>query len=234
MLGGASTGSAAHAAYTAQTAHNAKTADVYRNYADLAAHETEGEDYRRVWRLPKEALPKKVKVAHIAIHGGAIEAPTTQLAGHAAGRRHAFYSFEGVKPSGNGDLHLTSTHFDEPRARKLVASVDYTVSWHGAAGTKATTYVGGRDTKLAKKIATALRAAGFTVAASASEELDADSPANIANRNRRGMGVQLELSRGQREQFFARGDLSRAWIEDPAHRTRAFYRYVAAVNSALS
>ncbi|MET9343078.1 poly-gamma-glutamate hydrolase family protein [Nonomuraea sp. NPDC003804] len=211
------------------TAHAAKPADVYSSYAELAAHETEGKDYRRVQRLPRKAT-----VAHIAIHGGAIEAPTTQLADHAAGGRHAFYSFEGIKPSDNGDLHITSTRFDEPRGRALVAAVDYTVSWHAAAGAEATTYVGGRDRKLAKKIVTALHAAGFTVAASTPEEINGDSPANIANRNRRGMGVQLELSRGQRKQFFAGGNLSRAWIEDPAHRTKAFYRYVAAVDSALS
>ncbi|MFE3453109.1 poly-gamma-glutamate hydrolase family protein [Nonomuraea sp. NPDC059194] len=212
----------------APVAQAAKAPDAYTTYADLAAHESEGKDYRRVQRLPRKA-----KVAHIAIHGGAIEAPTSQLADHAAGSRHAFYSFEGLKPSGNRVLHITSTRFDEPRGRKVAAAVDYTVSWHATGDTKATTYVGGRDRKLAKKVATALRAAGFTVAASTPKELDGDSPANIANRNRRGMGVQLEVSRGQRERFFANGDLSRAWVEDPAHRTRAFYRYVAAVNSAL-
>ncbi len=206
----------------------AKAPDAYTGYADLAAHESEGKDYRRVQRLPKKA-----RVAHIAIHGGAIEPPTTQLADHAAGDRHAFYSFEGLKSSGNSALHITSTRFDEPKGRQVVAAVDYTVSWHAAAGTKATTYVGGRDRRLAKRVATALRAAGFTVAASTPKELNGDSPANIANRNRRGMGVQLELSKGQREQFFADGNLSRAWIADPAHRTRAFYRYVAAVNSVL-
>lgn len=201
---------------------------MYACYADLAAHESEGKDYRRVQRLPKRA-----RVAHIAIHGGAIEPPTTQLAGYAAGGRHAFYSFEGLKPSGNGALHLTSTHFDEPRGRRVVAAVDHTVSWHAAAGAEAITYVGGRDRKLAKRIATALRAAGFAVAASGPKELSGDHPANIANRNRRGMGVQLEVSKGQRERFFTDGNLSRAWIEEPAHRTRAFYRYVAAVDGAL-
>lgn len=209
-------------------AATASATDTYANYRELAAHETEGQDYRRVQRFPKGA-----RVAHIAIHGGAIEAPTTQLADQAAAGRYAFYSFEGIKESGNSDLHITSTHFDEPKAIKLVAAVDYTVSWHATADPEVTTYVGGRDAKLIKKVTAELRAAGFTVAATVPDKIGGDSPRNIVNRNRRGMGVQLEISRGQRAQFFANGKLGRAWIENPAHRTRAFYRYVAAVDRAL-
>ncbi|MEV0228703.1 poly-gamma-glutamate hydrolase family protein [Nonomuraea sp. NPDC050786] len=210
-------------------AESARSAsDVYADYADLSAHEVEGRDYRRVQRVPRGA-----KVAHIAIHGGAIEAPTSQLADEAAGSKYAFYAFEGIKESGNSALHITATHFDEPKALNVVAAVDYTVSWHAASGSDATTYVGGRDTRLVKKVKAELRAAGFAVSTSVPEEIGGDSPSNIANKNRRGMGVQLEISRGQRERFFDGGKLSRAWIEDPANRTKAFYRYVAAVNRAL-
>ncbi|WP_157250336.1 poly-gamma-glutamate hydrolase family protein [Nonomuraea typhae] len=213
----------------AATTQAAQAADTYRNYAELAAHETEGQDYRRDQRFPRGA-----KVAHIAIHGGAIESPSTQLADHAAGSKYAYYSFSGLKPEGNSTLHITATRFDEPRALKLVGAVDHTVSWHGASGDDATTYVGGRDAKLIAKVTKALRAAGFTVAEEVPDKIGGDSPSNIANRNRRGMGVQLEISRGQRERFFAGGKLARAWVEDPAHRTRDFYRYVAAVNKALA
>ncbi|MER6945980.1 poly-gamma-glutamate hydrolase family protein [Nonomuraea sp. NPDC000554] len=212
----------------AVSAEPARVRDVYADYAGLSAHEIEGRDYRRVQRVPRGA-----RVAHIAIHGGAIEAPTSQLADQAAGRRYAYYSFDGIKAADNSDLHITSTHFDEPKALKVVAAVDYTVSWHAAAGSAATTYVGGRDTTLIKKVTAGLRAAGFPVSASVPEEIGGDSPRNIANRNRRGMGVQLEISRGQRELFFDGGKLNRAWIENPANRTKAFYRYVAAVNRAL-
>lgn len=204
--------------------------DTYDNYAELAAHEVEGQDYRRVKRFPAGT-----KVAHIAIHGGAIEAPTTQLADAAARRsRSAFYAFEGLKSEGNSRLHITSTHFDEPKALKLVGAVSYTVSWHGVSGKAATSYVGGLDKTLIKKITIELRKAGFTVATSVPPEIGGDSPRNIANKNRRGRGVQLEISRGQREAFFSGGKLTRAWIEDPAHRTAAFHRYVSAVNRALS
>ncbi|MFF3670788.1 poly-gamma-glutamate hydrolase family protein [Microtetraspora malaysiensis] len=78
---------------TAQAA-SAKRADTYPNFGQLVAHEAEGKDFRRVQRFPRGA-----RVAHIAIHGGAIESPTTQLANAAAGSKYAFYSFEGLKPS---------------------------------------------------------------------------------------------------------------------------------------
>lgn len=204
--------------------------DTYGDYADLAAHETEGVDYRVTQRRPAGAA-----VAQIAIHGGAIEPGTTQLADHAASAGgHAYYSFEGIKPSGNSTLHLTSTHFDEPRALDLVSGVSSTVSWHGAAGSTAETYVGGLDTTLKSAAAEQLRAAGFTVATGTPPELNADSPDNITNRNSRGKGLQLELTKAQRALFFTDGRLDRGWIEDPAHRTDAFYAYTAAIDRALA
>lgn len=207
-----------------------RASDTYADYADLAAHETEGVDYRISERRPAGAT-----VAQIAIHGGAIEPGTTQLADYAASARgDGYYSFEGIKPSGNGDLHLTSTHFDEPRALDLVAGSSRTVSWHGAAGSTAQTYVGGRDTTLKTRVAARLRAAGFTVATGTPPELNADSPDNITNKNSRGAGLQLELTKAQRERLFTDGRLDRAWIEDPAHRTTAFYAYGDAVNRALA
>ncbi|WP_283135192.1 poly-gamma-glutamate hydrolase family protein [Rhizohabitans arisaemae] len=210
----------------------------YPNYATLAQCETEGVDYRRVQVVPAGIQPR---VAHIAIHGGAIEAPTTQLARHAAvdrvvppADRRSFYSLEGIKPSGNAKLHITSTQFDEPNGLAVVQASRFTVSWHGASGTTATTYVGGRDAVTAARVRSELTAAGFHVTHPVPPNLDGSSPNNIVNRNLRGMGVQLEITRAQREQFFAGGTLTRSWVENPANRTQAFYDYVAAVNRALS
>ncbi|MEV5575548.1 poly-gamma-glutamate hydrolase family protein [Spirillospora sp. NPDC052269] len=205
------------------------SADRYRNYADLARHEKEGRDYKRVQRTPKGA-----HVAQIAIHGGRIEAPTTQLADYASSAgKDAFYSFEGIKKSGNTALHITSTHFDEPRALKLLKPVRYTVSWHAAKGVTATTYVGGRDTVLGQKITRALRAKGFKVSTPPGR-IDGNDPKNICNRNARGKGVQLEITTAQRKAFFKGGRLDSAWIADPRHRTTAFYNYVRAVDSVLA
>ncbi|MCP2337004.1 poly-gamma-glutamate hydrolase family protein [Actinomadura rupiterrae] len=204
-------------------------ADRYRNYADLARHEKEGRDYKRVQRTPRGA-----RVAQIAIHGGQIEPPTTQLADYASATgKDAFYSFEGLKKSGNQVLHITSTHFDEPRALKLLKTVKYTVSWHAAKGDTATTYIGGRDTVLSQKITRALRAKGFKVS-NPPGRIDGNDPKNICNRNARGKGVQLEITTAQRKAFFKGGRLDAAWIADPRHRTAAFYNYVRAVDSVLA
>ncbi|MUN35688.1 hypothetical protein GNZ18_03625 [Actinomadura sp. NEAU-AAG5] len=207
------------------------SADKYQNYAELAQHEKEGQDYRRTLRAPGEP-----KVAHIAIHGGGIEPGTTQLADRAAAARsgYAYYSFEGVKPSGNKDLHITSTRFDEPRGLALAQRVDRTVSWHGADGSTPVTYVGGLDDQLREQVACRLGKAGFAVAPTVPGDIDGSDPHNIANRNRRHKGVQLELSTAQRKAFFTDGRLDRAWIEDPTHRTGAFEKYIKAVDQALS
>ncbi|MFI0486601.1 poly-gamma-glutamate hydrolase family protein [Actinomadura sp. 9N215] len=206
------------------------TADKYRDYADLARNEEEGQDYRRSLRWPPGA-----KAAHIAIHGGAIEAGTTQLADHAARARqsYGFYSFEGIKSEGNQDLHITSTRFDEPKGLKLAQGVSYTISWHGMSGDTARTYIGGRDALLRSRVVAALKEADFSVEP-APDDLDGMSKENIVNKNRRGMGVQLELTTAQRRAFFADGKLNRAWIEDPSHQTTAFKKYTAAVDKALA
>jgi phage replication-related protein YjqB (UPF0714/DUF867 family) len=207
--------------------------DKYANFADLAAHEPTSA-YRITLAKPGGSV-----VAHIAIHGGAIEPATTQLAGHAAtAGTHDFYSFEGIKSSGNKDLHLTATHFDEPQALSLVGGVDFTISWHGAAdqptGPPAQTLLGGADTDLATHIGDALTAAGFYVASTTPTEIGAKSPDNIANKNHNGMGVQLEITNSQRALFFENGNLARSWIEDSSHWKPSFYAYTDAVNSAIT
>ncbi|GAB3672843.1 poly-gamma-glutamate hydrolase family protein [Saccharopolyspora tripterygii] len=196
----------------------AEAEDTYADYADLAAHETEGVDYRRAVR------DGSTDVVHIAIHGGGIERPTTELADSAAtSGDHGFGTFEGIKPSGNSVLHITSTHFDEPQISEAVAGSTYTVSWHGAKGDEPTTYVGGLDTELRDAVREELREEGFDAPDALPDGLTGEDPDNIANRNTRGKGVQLELTRAQRD----------ALVKDGVP-TAEFDDYVAAVERAVS
>lgn len=184
----------------------------YPNWAALAAAETAGVDYRI------ETRPNSSGIAHIAIHGGGIEQGTSELADAAATvTRGQYYGMLGLKSSGNSALHITSTHFDEPQCLAIQAASYYTVSYHGSAGDDLTTHLGGGDTVMRDRIGDALTAAGFACDI-ASTEIDGNDPANITQKNRRGMGVQLELSRGQRAAFFPGGDLSRA-MRDSGQRT---------------
>ncbi|MCP3758221.1 poly-gamma-glutamate hydrolase family protein [Streptomyces sp. TBY4] len=204
--------------------------DLYDNWAELSAAETEGVDFTRTSIIPTGAT-----YAAIAIHGGGIEAGSSELAYEVSGggTTMALFDFKGLKTSGNQDLHLTSTHFDEPNAVALVAASSRTLSFHGYTGVSgfATTALGGLDEELGARVAYGLRAAGFEVT-NAPSEIAGDNPDNICNKNLRLAGVQLELSRQQRADFFPNGDLSRA-MRDSGQRTEAFYRYATAVQNAV-
>ena len=90
--------------------------DRYQNFAELSAHEKEGVDYT----VTVEERPSPILA--LAIHGGRIEGTTSELARDIASAGDAkLYLFEGIKPSGNTDLHITSRRFDEPRGLSIAA-----------------------------------------------------------------------------------------------------------------
>lgn len=152
-------------------------------------------------------------IAVIAIHGGAIERGTTELAYALASRNnYSYYSYLGVKLKDNSNLHIESAEFKEPAAMKIVSQSERTLSIHGCAGEEAFTYIGGRDAGLADKIRGSLSRYGFTVLP-APEGLAGVSPENIANKNKNGSGVQMELSQGLRAQFLsADGNLLESYV----------------------
>ena len=83
----------------------------------VAAEQVEGRDYRVT------AVRRGSGIAVIAPHGGRIERGTSEVARAIAGEDLDLYLFEGCLPSLNFEtLHLTSRHFDEPRALGLIAA----------------------------------------------------------------------------------------------------------------
>ncbi len=180
------------------------TSDTYANFAELSANEVYGVDYNI------ESKDNGSSVAIIAIHGGGIEAGTTQLAKATADLgTYNYYSFLGILKSGNMRLHITSTNFDEKIARDLVAKSKLTLSLHGCSGTEKITYLGGLDTALGKQVQKALTAAGFIVMP-ATSGLDGTSLKNIANSNLSGKGVQLEMTKGLRDSFLSSTNIDSA------------------------
>jgi phage replication-related protein YjqB (UPF0714/DUF867 family) len=202
-------------------------ADLYRNWAELAAAEAEGVDYRI-----RSAGPSGAAWVSIAIHGGAIEAGSGEMARAVAGTWMRYYELDGVKDAGNAALHITSTRYDEPGALAAVTTARHCLSFHGYRGSGAVpmTAIGGRDAGLVARVSGNLRAAGFAVSTAASD-IAGTSPANICNKTLSGGGVQLEMSRALRRSFFPGGDLSAEMRETDA-RTEAFHRYAAAVRAA--
>ncbi|MET9354355.1 poly-gamma-glutamate hydrolase family protein [Streptomyces sp. NPDC006617] len=198
---------------------------LYNSFAALASAQIEGIDYQRSWRSSLIST-----LLHLAIHGGGIEQGTSELASAAAGDVHDFYTFDGIKQANNGDLHITSTSFDDPQALALAQGAAHIVSWHGAAGATPMTNLGGLDYPLRDRIGQSLAQAGFAVQV-ANEEVNGNDVTNICNRGVRGMGVQLEISTAQRQAFFLNGDLSRA---NRRNVTDVFTSYVTAVTGAIT
>lgn len=201
-------------------------ADLYANYAALSAAETEGVDYTRSTSYIPDAT-----WSSIAIHGGGIEAGSGEMATAVGAGLMSTYVFAGIKSSGNTDLHITSTNFDEPMGVALVASTTKTLSFHGMSGATAQTAIGGKDTATVALLTTRLTEAGFTVITAASE-IAGEITGNICNSNKSGAGVQLEMSLAQRQAFFPGGDTSRT-MRESGQRTDEFYKYAAAMRSVL-
>lgn len=171
--------------------------DRYRDFTSLASEQREGVDYRVV------AVPRQSRVAVIAPHGGTIEPGTSELASSVAGGEHSLYAFEGLIPKRkHGDLHITSSRFDEPKGRALTAAADVVVAMHGRADdddTK-TTWLGGLDAELIAALGETLRAAGFPSVITEGD-LAGRSRDNICNRGARRAGAQLELPRSLRDEL---------------------------------
>ncbi|HOG46264.1 MAG TPA: poly-gamma-glutamate hydrolase family protein [Anaerolineae bacterium] len=194
--------------------------DHYRSFADLAQGERAGSDYQVL------AL-RRLPVAVIAPHGGAIEPGTSELARAIAGDELSLYCFEGLKDDHNGRLHLASHRFDEPIGLALVAQSEVVVTIHGRVGGEQAVYVGGRDEELQERAIAALRAVGLCAERDSGATAGLDAR-NICNRGATGRGLQLEVSRGLRRAMFA--GLSRQGRETT---TPLFARFVAAVRGVL-
>jgi phage replication-related protein YjqB (UPF0714/DUF867 family) len=169
-----------------------RSKDKYRSYAELHENEEEGIDFRVCM------TDRAASAAVIALHGGKIEPGTSEIATAIAGESYSLYSFEGLKPRSNQDLHITSTNFDEPRCVLLIATHNFVVSVHGLRGEHEAVDLGGLDIGLRDAACQKLKDAGFIAKVVTRGSHAALSERNICNRGQRRIGVQLELTRGLR------------------------------------
>lgn len=196
--------------------------DKYRDFAHLASFEREDRDFRVC--STHGAWP----VAVVAPHGGRIEPGTSEIAESLAAADFSLYLFEGLKPRGNRDLHITSSNFDEPRCLALLAACDRVLTVHGDDSDPPVVFVGGLDVPLRDGVAAALASAGFNVDRHANPRLQGRDPMNICNRGRSKAGVQLEISAGFRRKLFR--SLSKKGRTQP---TLTFLEFVGAVRAVL-
>ena len=168
--------------------------DKFKNFFDLAAHKKEGEDYSIATREVRGS-----NVVIVAPHGG-MERRTAEMAEAIAGNDHSLYVFKTLGQKGAfREMHVTSTHFDEPRCLDLVAKTDVTLTIHGCRFEEPVVCLSGLDKKLQSKLADAFNAAGVKALTSGHPYQSGKLPENICNRNRQKQGVQLEFSFGIRD-----------------------------------
>lgn len=169
-------------------------------------------------------------VVVLSIHGGYIEVHTSEIARALAARfqwNHYDFNAHASPDCLDGAnhyqrLHITSTHFDEAQALKLVASHPKTLSIHGYSQRRrthdnkkipiGTLCIGGSSATQRGAFIEAIqqRAHEFTEYAlhaidaslmtnTACKGLAGISPSNITNKNPQGKGLQIELSKPLRQ-----------------------------------
>jgi phage replication-related protein YjqB (UPF0714/DUF867 family) len=171
--------------------------DVYENFAELKQKENEGDDFF-IFIFKKEESSTVIA----SPHGGAIEPGTSEVAKEIAKNDLSLAIFEGRKSSDNARLHITSTNFDEPRCMELIQEANNVIAIHGECSEEKVVFFGGLDQKLGEHLKEALTRYRYKVKTHENSNLQGISAANICNRGRRGVGVQLELSLGLRLTFF--------------------------------
>jgi phage replication-related protein YjqB (UPF0714/DUF867 family) len=200
-------------------------ADKYRNFAELEREEQAGDTYDISVRRARPAF------AIVAPHGGGIEGGTSEIADAVAGAEHSFYTFEGLKPKDNHELHITSTHFDEPMCLTLVGASDVVITIHGEHSEEdgEGVFIGGLDDDLGGEIMDKLTGRGFNVSRHPNPNLQGREANNICNRGISGGGVQLEVSKAVRLTMFE--SLKR---DGRKKTTEQFDLFVSALREALA
>ncbi len=197
--------------------------DTYINFADLATNTVEGQDFC----VQVQNRPGKTVV--IAPHGGGIEPGTSEIVKAIARDELSFYVFVGNRKSGNQELHITSTLFDEPRCIDLVTASPFAITVHGEDSRGETVFLGGLDKALRNRLRDSLVAKGFNVCTHENSSLQGCAKENICNRAKSKRGVQMELSIGLRLSFFKSFKTRRG----RRSMTERFEQFVAAVRRSI-
>ncbi|MCD8915521.1 poly-gamma-glutamate hydrolase family protein [Staphylococcus simulans] len=207
---------------------DAGAADRYQSMTELQQQTQEGVD----WQIDTKQGTNDTVI--VAPHGGGIEPGTSQIAEEVANRNNAsYYSFQGIRPTNNKELHVTSIHYDEPKAQEMVNQSQRTVTIHKTARSGNDIYVGGRDAQLRNNISQSLTQRGFDVAP-ATGNIAGQSLNNITNQNQQQAGVQIELNNQFANQFFKNGNVFRPERENPENYTQQMHSFADGVNEGLN
>lgn len=235
-------------------AADAKPRDGYASNTALYADPdlAEGVDYARRYRRHEMYDDSRSRrypypsIAVIAPHGGGIEVGTSELCLAVAGYHpvtlaatppvHDYWMFEGLRPSNNDELHVTSSHCDDPVALSVCGGSRRALGLHGCTPTQAdlppgakAVLVGGRDSTFKRYLLEELADFG-AVDAAGRPSLNGNEPGNIANRTLLGRGGQLEITTPLREAMFT----ANTRAQRRKTTTPLFWSFVDAVRKAIS
>ena len=206
-----------------------KPTDYYRSMTDLLHDTQEGKDWT------KESTNRHSNVLIFAPHGGSIEKGTTELTKAIANKgNYDYYAFNGTRNKNNSQLHVTSTNYNDPDLINRNYNKEVSISIHGAGQSqgKNTVLIGGRDEKLIQLISKELSAFKFNVQRSLGHLAGIDTN-NVVNYNKKGQGVQLELTPDLRKSFFSNGDDSSKARKDEKNWTSTMDHFATAINNAI-
>lgn len=173
------------------------------------------------------------QVLIVSPHGGRIEFGTSELSKSIAGNDFSRFDFSGKLIRENfKNLHVTSTKYNLKELTLLNDKSLITISLHGfknPPGGKFTV-IGGLDEVGKELILNELSKNGLE-AELATDKFTAVNPENLVNKNKRKMGIQLEISTAQRIAFFKDTELK---LFERKTLSDEFYSYAESIRSALS
>lgn len=192
----------------------------YSSMSELLAREPDGH-YQIEYRI----VPGS-RVLIASPHGGLIEKGTSLLSDFVAGDDFCRFDFQGIRPRDNfSNLHVSSLNYDSEILQRINDLADITVTIHGfkRLGTGKLTIVGGLDAEGRDQAVQCLNQAGFQ-AVPARDLFSGLNPQNIVNRNRRGKGIQLEISTEQRIAFFGDTEVKLLERSRPSDELKSYGR----------
>lgn len=196
----------------------------YRDFSNLVLNTEKGVDYDLT------VMDRGGKVTVAAIHGGAIEPLTGELAASIAEEKHNLYVFQGLCLRGNDALRIPPSRYDEMRLRALLQRGQAALSLEGTGSEEKAVLLGGRNRRLRAILQEALEGAGWETG-NLSGVVAAHDPSLFFNRPAQG-GVQLALSHAVRAAMIE-GPLSDFAWEEKARWNERFHTLVDAVRAAL-
>lgn len=202
--------------------------DQFSTMSDLLSKTKQGTD----WEIITRDVGQQVIVT--AVHGGAIERGTSELAdciSHLGD--YKFYTFKGVRNNKNNELHVTSRHFDEPILHHMIKQSQFAISIHGCMGNKPEVYIGGRDKQLIGAIKVELEYINVVVK-DAPQHISGFHSDNFVNCCQRNAGVQLELTVALRKQLFKNRKFTLTEREDKNNWDNTMYQFSEAIIRALN